>query len=71
MIHGRVTGIFKASEADFYSQIHLRKPGNYCFNSSAIIGSQHLTGLDLKESCSDLAAAIAGAIASMTAAIHS
>ena len=61
--------IFKASRADFYSWIHLQKPGNYCFNSSIIINNQHLAGLDFEGF--DSAAATAGAIAFMTAAIHS
>jgi hypothetical protein len=68
-IHDRVAVIFKAFEADFYSWIHLQKSGNYCFNSLIIINSQHPTRQDFEEF--DSVAATAGAIAFMTAAIHS
>ena len=61
--------IFKASEADFYSWIHLQKSGNCCFNSLIIINNQHPTRLDFEEF--DSVAATAGAIAFMTATVHS
>lgn len=68
-IHDIAIGIFKASEADFYSWIHLQKSRNYCFNSLIIINNQHPARLDFEEF--DSVAATAGAIAFMTTTIHS